>query len=651
MTRVAGERRGALPARAWSAPRRRGNPPGRGSHPALELLSPLGGQGPTDEGGQVMNRQPGLLADGRGVGWHAGALENDRADLGVATGQQPRRLDMPLAGTRDVQLLPIAKDHPLPLSKRSSHAAPLTGLPSRASRFPAACPGGPGLTGSPRGQPGDPIGACSDGEPSWGTPAAAGARPARPPERSPTRFRVAARIRARPRRTSRSRRRGRSHVRTVPILARVRWRRSGSTRITPVPKGQRSGARPLRLPLGKPTVPTKPASWGAPDPATVELARPRALPAPGGPRPRSRWRRLPWRGGREAGLAGTPWRSGATTLARLLIHALGPLGPVPAPAETGARRRLLRCAGLAIGVEIGLGGPDRPVGGGAAATPLPPDGLPLLRGWAQSELERLQRPAVRGRAPTRHHLLGARPSPGPPDGRRHAGRRAGHRGGSGARFRLGPGPRRPRRDRPPPAALPERRVQPPPPRPRTAPSGPEARPRSWSRSGHAARPGTSDAFRSGPSRSRSEGARRRAPPGPPKRQHPPPAGPDRSVDRQRTRGRSRRGVPRDQVTGSPGRDGKRARREAPSRERPGPVHRPASPPPSFGRQGRGRRGAPPGSADPQRTGGARHEGHPRDAPQVHGAGAPGSARHLGPPHRRRRPGQQEEVGGRLRPRP
>src|SRR5579875_3588783 len=45
---------------------------------------------------------------------------------------------------------------PLPLSKRSSHAAPLTGLPSRASPFPAACPGSPGLTGSPRGQPGTP---------------------------------------------------------------------------------------------------------------------------------------------------------------------------------------------------------------------------------------------------------------------------------------------------------------------------------------------------------------------------------------------------------------------------------------------------------------------------------------------------------------
>src|SRR5579875_3922920 len=43
------------------------------------------------------------------------------------------------------------------------------------------------------------------------------------------------------------------------------------------------------------------------------------------------------------------------------------------------------------------------------------------------------------------HRAGARPSPGPPDGRRHAGRRAGHRGGSGARLRLGPGPRRPRR--------------------------------------------------------------------------------------------------------------------------------------------------------------------------------------------------------------
>ena len=38
---------------------------------------------------------------------------------------------------------------PLPLSKRSSHAAPLTGLPSRASRFLAACPGSPGPTGGP----------------------------------------------------------------------------------------------------------------------------------------------------------------------------------------------------------------------------------------------------------------------------------------------------------------------------------------------------------------------------------------------------------------------------------------------------------------------------------------------------------------------
>ncbi len=150
------------------------------------------------------------------------------------------------------------------------------------------------------------------------------------------------------------------------------------------------------------------------------------------------------------------------------------------------------------------------------------------------------------------HRAGAPPSPGPLDGRLIADHSTGRRGRSGARLRLGPGPRRPRRDRSPPAPLPGRRAQLPPPRPRTAPSGPEARPRSWSRSGHAARPGTSDAFRSGPSRPRSEGARRRAPPGPPKRHHPPPAGPDRSVDRQRTRERAvTGGMPCSRARGHP----------------------------------------------------------------------------------------------------
>ena len=154
-----------------------------------------------------------------------------------------------------------------------------------------------------------------------GSPARPRGEPLRPLELdpqdhqcSPTRFRVAVRIRPRPRRTSRSRRRVPSHVRTVPILARVRWRRSGSTRITPVPKGQRSGARPLRSSLGKPTGSPRSRPRGAPP-----TRRPSSLPA----RDRcqrqearvldTRWRRLPWRGPCEAGLAGTPWRSGATT--------------------------------------------------------------------------------------------------------------------------------------------------------------------------------------------------------------------------------------------------------------------------------------------------------------------------------------------------
>jgi len=152
------------------------------------------------------------------------------------------------------------------------------------------------------------------------------------------------------------------------------------------------------------------------------------------------------------------------------------------------------------------------------------------------------------------HRAGAPPSPGPPDGRRHAGRRAGHRGGSGARSRLGPGPRRPRRDRPPPAAVPERRGQPPPPRPRTAPSGPEARPQR----------------QEPPTRSVQGRANlgQKAPDGEPLLGRP--SGSTRHLPVQigaligsgHASGRSRRGVPQDQVTDSPGRDGKRAPREA-----------------------------------------------------------------------------------------
>src|SRR5579883_3005052 len=123
-------------------------------------------------------------------------------------------------------------------------------------------------------------------------------------------------------------------------------------------------------------VPTRPASWGAPDPATVELARPRALPAPGGARPRCRWRRFPWRGPCEAGFAGTPWRSGATTPRR----SFDPRARWPSPGSSAGRARRRTAAPsthrsglptkpaswgtpLPVGVEIGVQGSDRPVGG------------------------------------------------------------------------------------------------------------------------------------------------------------------------------------------------------------------------------------------------------------------------------------------------
>ncbi len=61
---------------------------------------------------------------------------------------------------------------PLPLSKRSSHAAPLTGLPSRASRFLAACPGSPGLTAALRftKAPTEPTGGAPTKLALWGAP-------------------------------------------------------------------------------------------------------------------------------------------------------------------------------------------------------------------------------------------------------------------------------------------------------------------------------------------------------------------------------------------------------------------------------------------------------------------------------------------------
>jgi hypothetical protein len=63
---------------------------------------------------------------------------------------------------------------------------------------------------------------------------------------------VAARIRALPLARRRCRRRVFSWTRTVPILGRVTWRRSGSARIAPVVKVIRSRSRPFLLNRGKP---------------------------------------------------------------------------------------------------------------------------------------------------------------------------------------------------------------------------------------------------------------------------------------------------------------------------------------------------------------------------------------------------------------
>ena len=76
--------------------------------------------------------------------------------------------------------------------------------------------------------------------------------------RVPLRRTEIASTRALPARRSRSTRRVFSYVRTVPITGKVRWRRSGSTRIAPVVKHTRSGSRPLRLKRGNPTrLPTR----------------------------------------------------------------------------------------------------------------------------------------------------------------------------------------------------------------------------------------------------------------------------------------------------------------------------------------------------------------------------------------------------------
>src|SRR5579883_1644493 len=56
--------------------------------------------------------------------------------------------------------------------RNSTHAAPLTGLPLRASRFLAACPGGPGLTAALRftKAPTEPTGGVPTKPAWWGAP-------------------------------------------------------------------------------------------------------------------------------------------------------------------------------------------------------------------------------------------------------------------------------------------------------------------------------------------------------------------------------------------------------------------------------------------------------------------------------------------------
>src|SRR5579875_1692271 len=124
------------------------------------------------------------------------------------------------------------------------------------------------------------------GPASWGAPAAAGARPARPPvlpdplqggsEDPP------------PAQTNQP-------LPPAGALARAHGPDLGQGEVAAVgldpnhPGAEGAAVRGSALalePRQADGVPTKPASWGAPDPATVELARPRPLPAPGGPRPR-----------------------------------------------------------------------------------------------------------------------------------------------------------------------------------------------------------------------------------------------------------------------------------------------------------------------------------------------------------------------------
>ena len=205
-------------------------------------------------------------------------------------------------------------------------------------------------------------------------------------------------------------------------------------------KGQRSGSRPLRSSLGSPT--RRPMTSPARDrcqrqEASTASLIPSAMASLEGT-PRSR-------------LRGDPLEIRGHQTSPVFRSALGRLRPAPAGAEPGERGRLCRLTGLRlptkpaswgtplpVGVEIGLEGPDRPVGGGAAAVPLPPGALPRPRGGVQGEPGRRQRPAVGDGAPP-HQL-----SPGGP----------------------------------PPAASPGPPARPPPPRPRAWRTGLDARPRS-----------------------------------------------------------------------------------------------------------------------------------------------------------------------------
>jgi len=125
---------------------------------------------------------------------------------------------------------------PLPLSKRSSHAAPLTGLPAWASRPLAACPALGAGSGGPC--PGVPHEACLVAAPRASSPRPGGPPPLAPPA-SPHPPLPAP---------------GAPWACTLPIRGGVAWRWSGSTRIALVVRTQRLEPPPSHARPGSPSL-------------------------------------------------------------------------------------------------------------------------------------------------------------------------------------------------------------------------------------------------------------------------------------------------------------------------------------------------------------------------------------------------------------